>query len=268
MKNNILHHNRQSSFNSMQWVSSSTHTCPDHFCELQAAFCPRTICEYAHDEWECKVNSARQNRHGPFQNIKPFNNKLYSSCWISVRQKKTKRRKFICFFYSRNDGAKNSMESWKSRSMCGVRSFVYVFPLLHPSRTTLTKTHWIPKPIRLSTWILCVCVCVHRSAVFFSFVEWIFHRHFRHYSFHFIEMEFRMRSINKRIEYRDVRWKFIQVMVRRSFLFKHVRSWSLQKLNLMVTSTSVHHAKVWCVRIAFAEMVSAKEPCRWNSHLK
>lgn len=159
MKNNILHHNRQSSFNSMRWVSSSTHTCPDHFCELQAAFCPRTICEYAHDEWECKVNSARQNRHGPFQNIKPFNNKLYSSCWISVRQKKTKRRKFICFFYSRNDGAKNSMESWKSRSMCGVRSFVYVFPLLHPSRTTLTKTHWIPKPIRLSTWILCVCVC-------------------------------------------------------------------------------------------------------------
>lgn len=54
---------------------------------------------------------------------------------------------------------KNSEESWKSQSMCGVRSFVYAFHLLHPSRTTLAKTHWIPKPIRVSTWIPCVCAC-------------------------------------------------------------------------------------------------------------
>lgn len=221
MKNNMLHHNRHSTFNSMR-MSQQLYalTQPDHICEMQAAFYLRTICEYAYEKCECKVNSARQNRHGSFQNIKPFNNKLYSSYWISVRQKKkwkTKRRKiFICLCYSSNDGKKIYMKSWKSQSICGACSFVYVF-----SHTTSIAQHF-NEDRNLFDWALELYMCVQIASLFrlLWFCWMSFHRHFRHSSFHCIQMEFRMRSINKSIEYRDVHWKFIQMMVRRSFLFK------------------------------------------------
>lgn len=135
-----------------------THKHPDHFFEMQTAIYLE-VCVWK--MWMRKVNSARQTRHGSFQNIQPFNNKLYSSCWILLRQKKKRKYSSVCATAA-GDGTK-IIRKVKRAKAYAVQVVLFMFFTYY----TAIAQHF-NEDRNLFDWALesFVCVCASHEWVF------------------------------------------------------------------------------------------------------